>query len=178
MLVFLNGRLCKDTKDVTSNDFFHSIPKPPSQPVSVSPVGVDQIPGLNTLGLFLVRFDLGTGGQIAPHTHPRASEIVFVQEGTIEVGFVTSSTNTLFSKTLNPGDVFVFPVGLIHYLVNVGKTPAVAFAVLNSQNPGVVSVASSVFGSKPAINPDSLAKAFQLDVDVVKGLQAKFGGNN
>ncbi|KAJ0079287.1 hypothetical protein Patl1_23047 [Pistacia atlantica] len=114
-------------------------------------------------------------GQNAPHTHPRATEILVVLEGTLLVGFVTSNpNNTLISKFLNKGDVFVFPIGLIHFQFNVGKTNAVAMAGLSSQNPGVITIADAVFGSKPAINPDFLAKAFQLDVKVVKDLQAKF----
>ncbi|KAG4176396.1 hypothetical protein ERO13_A11G242000v2 [Gossypium hirsutum] len=95
--------------------------------------------------------------------------------GTLYVGFVTSNTdNRLITKVLYPGDVFVFPIGLIHFQFNVGKTNAVAFAALSSQNPGVITVANAVFGSNPPINPDVLVKAFQLDKNVVKNLQSKF----
>ncbi|KAE8720910.1 RmlC-like cupins superfamily protein [Hibiscus syriacus] len=80
----------------------------------------------------------------------------------------------LFTKILNPGDVFVFPMGLIHFQFNVGKSKAVAFGGLSSQNAGVISIANAAFGSNPSINPDVLAKAFQLDKDVVKDLQSKF----
>ncbi|KAJ4721176.1 Germin-like protein 1 [Melia azedarach] len=143
----------------------------------VTPVNVDQIPGLNTLGISLARIDYAPhGGQNPPHTHPRATEILTVLEGTLYVGFVMSNqlNNTLISKVLNKGDVFVFPVGLIHFQENIGRTKAVAIAALSSQNPGVVTIANSVFGSNPAIDPDVLARAFQLDQKVVKSLQAKF----
>ncbi|KAI9185851.1 hypothetical protein LWI28_011293 [Acer negundo] len=97
------------------------------------------------------------------------------QEGTLYVGFVTSNPeNKLFTKVLNKGDVFVFPVGLIHFQFNIGKTNAVAFAGLSSQNPGVITIANAVFGSDPPTNPDFLARAFKLDQKVVKSLQAKF----
>ncbi|KAF8112001.1 hypothetical protein N665_0069s0028 [Sinapis alba] len=43
-----------------------------------------------------------------------------------------------------------------------------------SQNPGVVTIANSVFGSNPAIDPNVLARAFQLDPKVIMDLQAKF----
>ncbi|MBA0674876.1 hypothetical protein Goari_016445, partial [Gossypium aridum] len=110
-----------------------------------------------------------------PHTHPRATEILVVVEGTLYVGFVTSNTdNRLIAKLLYPGDVFVFPIGLIHFQFNVGKTKAVAFAGLSSQNPGVITIANAVFGPNPSINPDILVKAFQLDKNVVKKLQSKF----
>ncbi|KAE8659987.1 Germin-like protein subfamily 1 member 7 [Hibiscus syriacus] len=119
------------------------------------------------------------GGLNPPHTHPRATEILVVVEGTLYVGFVTSNPeNHLFTKVLYPGDVFVFPVGLIHFQFNIGHTNAVAFAGLSSQNPGVITIANAVFGSDPAINPDVLAKAFQLDKNIVKQLQSRFWWDN
>ena len=182
--MFVNGKFCKDPKLASADDFFFSglnIPKDTSNPIgsNVTQVNVAQIPGLNTLGVSLARIDYAPYGQNPPHTHPRASEILFVQEGTLYVGFVTSNPdNKLFTKVLNKGDVFVFPVGLIHFQFNIGKTNAVAFAGLSSQNPGVITIANAVFGSDPPINPDFLARAFQLDQKVVKALQAKFWWDN
>ncbi|KAK2634499.1 hypothetical protein Ddye_029291 [Dipteronia dyeriana] len=182
--VFVNGKFCKDPKLAKPEDFFFSglnIPRNTSNPVgsTVTPVNVAQIAGLNTLGVSLVRIDYAPYGQNPPHTHPRASEILVVQEGTLYVGFVTSNPeNKLFTKILNKGDVFVFPIGLIHFQFNIGKTNAVAFAGLSSQNPGVITIANAVFGSDPPINPDFLARAFQLDQNVVKSLQAKFWWDN
>ncbi|XP_024014649.1 germin-like protein subfamily 1 member 11 isoform X2 [Eutrema salsugineum] len=143
---------------------------------NVTAVNVNNLPGLNTLGISLVRIDYGVNGQNPPHTHPRATEILVVQQGTLFVGFVSSNGdgNRLFTKTLNKGDVFVFPEGLIHFQANVGRSPAVAFAALSSQNPGVVTIANTVFGSNPPINPNVLARAFQLDPKVVIDLQNKF----
>ena len=142
---------------------------------NVTTVNVDQIPGLNTLGISLVRIDYAPYGQNPPHTHPRATEILVVLEGTLYVGFVTSNPeNRFFSKVLNKGDVFVFPIGLIHFQFNVGKTNAIALAGLSSQNPGVITIANAVFGSNPPINPDVLAKAFQLDKNVIEYLQKVF----
>ncbi|XP_044483860.1 germin-like protein subfamily 1 member 17 [Mangifera indica] len=181
--VFVNGKFCRDPKLVKAEDFYFSVKMPgnTNNPVSsnVTAVNVNQIPGLNTLGISAARIDFAPYGQNPPHTHPRATEILVVLEGTLLVGFVTSDPNhTLISKVLNPGDVFVFPIGLIHFQVNIGKTNAVAFSGLSSQNPGVITIASAVFGSNPPINPDFLAKAFQLDVKVVKDLEAKFKMDN
>ncbi|XVF57026.1 hypothetical protein PTKIN_Ptkin06aG0169700 [Pterospermum kingtungense] len=183
--VFVNGKFCKDPMLAKAEDFFYSglnVPRNTSNPVgsTVTPVNVAQIPGLNTLGISLVRIDYAPyGGLNPPHTHPRATEILVVVEGILYVGFVTSSPeNRLITKVLYPGDVFVFPVGLIHFQFNVGKTNAVAFAALSSQNPGVITIANAVFGSNPAINPDVLVKAFQLDKNVVKDLQSKFWWDN
>ena len=142
---------------------------------NVTNVNVDTFPGLNTLGISLARIDFAPYGQNPPHTHPRGTEILVVLEGTLFVGFVTSNTdNRLFTKTLNKGDVFVFPIGLIHFQVNVGKTNAIAISGLSSQNAGAITIANAVFGSNPPINPDVLTKAFQLDKKVVKYLQKEF----
>ena len=91
-------------------------------------MNVDQIPSLNTLGISLVRIDYAPYGQNPPHTHSRATKILVVLEGTLYVGFVASNTeNRLFTKVLNKVDVFVFPVGLIHFQFNVGKTNAICW---------------------------------------------------
>ncbi|KDP20185.1 hypothetical protein JCGZ_00001 [Jatropha curcas] len=55
--------------------------------------------------------------------------------------------------------------------MNIGKTPAVALAALNSQNPGVVTSANTIFGAVPAVNPDLLARAFHIDKELVTKLQ-------
>ncbi|KAJ7968912.1 Germin-like protein subfamily 1 member [Quillaja saponaria] len=178
--VFVNGNFCKDPKLANANDFFFKgLNKPgnTSNPLGseVTPVNVQQIPGLNTLGISLVRIDFAPKGLIPPHIHPRASEILVVEEGTLYVGFVTSNTeNRLFTKVLKKGDVFVFPIGLIHFLLNVDDGNAVAFAGLSSQNPGVITIANAVFGSNPSISPDVLTKAFQVDKNVVNYLQKQF----
>ncbi|KAK7830435.1 germin-like protein subfamily 1 member 7 [Quercus suber] len=165
---------------VTANDFFFSGLNIPGNTAankvgsSVNLVNVDKLPGLNTLGISLARLDFAPYGLNPPHTHPRGTELLVVIEGTLLVGFVTSNPNKLFTKVLNKGDVFVFPIGLIHFQFNVGQTNAVAFAGLSSQNPGLITIANAVFGSNPPINLDVLAKAFQLDKNVVEYLQKQF----
>ncbi|CAA2967422.1 germin subfamily 1 member 13 [Olea europaea subsp. europaea] len=191
--VFVNGKICKDPNMVSADDFLFPGPNMPglnvpgntSNPLGskVTPVNVNQLPGLNTFGISLVRIDYAPYGLNPPHTHPRATEVLVVVEGTLYVGFVTSNPadpkvkNKLFTKTLNPGDVFVFPEGLIHFQFNVGKNNAVVFAGLSSQNPGVITIANAVFGSDPPINPDVLTKAFQVDANVIKYLQGQFWWN-
>ncbi|XP_073154343.1 putative germin-like protein 2-1 [Henckelia pumila] len=176
----VNGFVCKDSKMVEASDFFFSglhLPGNTSNPVGskVTPVTVAQIPGLNTLGISLARVDFAPWGINAPHTHPRATEILTVIEGSLEVGFVTSNPeNNLIRKVLQKGDVFVFPKGLVHFERNVGYGNAVAIVGLSSQNPGVITIGNAVFGSKPAIADDLLAKSFQVDTKTVDWIQSKF----
>lgn len=178
--VFVNGKFCKDLEDSKAEDFFFSGLQNPGNtdnPVgsNVTTVNVEKIPGLNTLGISLARIDFAPYGENPPHTHPRGTEILVVIEGTLLVGFVTSNPeNRLFTKVLNKGDVFVFPIGLIHFQFNVGHTNAIAIYGLSSQNAGVITIADAIFGSDPPINPDVLSKAFQLDKNIVEYLQKKF----
>jgi len=182
--VFVNGKFCKDPKIVKADDFFFSGLRKPGN--TSNPVGsvvtfatVAQVPGLNTLGVSLGRIDFATNGLNPPHTHPRASESLFVLEGTLYAGLVTSNPdNRLFTKVLKTGDVFVFPEGLIHFQLNVGKNKAVAIAAFGSQNPERVDIANAVFGSDPRIPLDVLTKAFQVDKNVIDQLQAQFEYNN
>ncbi|CAK9321273.1 unnamed protein product [Citrullus colocynthis] len=176
----MNGVVCKDPNVVEAKDFFMSglnVAGNTNNPVgsAVTPANVVKIPGLNTLGIMMVRIDYAPGGINAPHTQPRATEILTVLEGMLLVGFVTSNTgNRLITKTLKKGDVFVFPIGLIHFQQNIGYGPAVAIASLSSQNPGVVTIANAVFGSKPDIPTNILAKAFQIDSTIIANIQSKF----
>nr|XP_043629297.1 germin-like protein subfamily 1 member 7 [Erigeron canadensis] len=178
--VFVNGVVCKDPKLVKADDFLFrglNVMGNTYNDVgsNVTLVNVDMLPGLNTLGISLARIDYAPNGINAPHTHPRATEILTVIEGSLLVGFVTSNPeNNLFTKVLEVGDVFVFPEGLIHFQANVGHGNALAIAGLSSQNPGAITIANAVFGSNPDIDANILAKAFQVDADVVTKIQAKF----
>nr|GMC97443.1 germin-like protein subfamily 1 member 20 [Ipomoea batatas] len=184
--VFVNGKPCKDPKRVEANDFYMAAGfNTPTGGVNLSSNGlvakfldVDRFPALNTMGLSIARTDFKRNGIIPPHTHPRATEVVFMLEGTLEVGFVSSNPlngqkNKLFSKILKPGDVFVFPMGLVHFFYNVGRTNAVMFSAFSSQNPGFVSVANSAFGSEPPISDDVLTKAFRLNKNDIDYLQSQ-----
>ncbi|KAL3833721.1 hypothetical protein ACJIZ3_008457 [Penstemon smallii] len=178
--VRVNGFACLDPKQVTAAHFLFkglNIPGNTSNPLGVfiNRPTVNEIPGLNTLGISTVRVDYAPRGVVPPHRHPRAAEILLVLEGTVLAGFVTSDPeNKLISKVLQKGDVFAFPFGLIHFQQNVGYGNAVSIGFLSSQNPGVISIANSVFGTNPPIKDDVLAKAFQVDKTIVHQLQAPY----
>lgn len=143
---------------------------------NVTAIDVNNLPALNTLGISVARIDFAPRGLNPPHIHPRATEILIVIEGTLYVGFVSSNQNNnhLITKVLNKGDVFVFPISLIHFQFNVGVGKAVAIASLSSQNPGVINIANAVFGSNPSISPEVLAKGFQVNKTIVEYLQKQF----
>ncbi|KAL4572632.1 hypothetical protein LXL04_019412 [Taraxacum kok-saghyz] len=167
--LLVNGFACKDPKLVTASDFFFSglhLKGNTSNAMGSKGtlVTVAQLPGLNTLGISMARIDFAPWGINPPHTHPRATEILTIIEGTIQVGFITSNPeNRLITKVLQKGDVFVFPQGLVHFQRNIGNGNVVGIAGLSSQNPGVNTIGNAVFGANPDIPDDLLAKAFQVD---------------
>ncbi|GJN25445.1 hypothetical protein PR202_gb13272 [Eleusine coracana subsp. coracana] len=165
--LFMNGFPCKDPTTVVASDFKtlllnHAGDLNNMVRSSVNMVTATEFPGLNTLGLSVARTDVAPGGAVLPHYHPRASEIMFVHGSNVVVGFFDTKGRQ-FQKTLGEGDVFIFPRGLVHYIMNYGFGLATTFSVLNSQNPGVVGITHGMFA------PDS---------DVVEGLMSrmlKFG---
>ncbi|KAI3979329.1 hypothetical protein MKX01_020537 [Papaver californicum] len=164
--------------EVTSNDFFYSGLVNQASTDNPLRVGVrlgdvNNFPGLNTLGLSINRADFAPGGIIPLHTHPRASETVFIIKGQILIGFI-STTNVLYSKVLKAGEMFIVPKGLVHFLKNVGPGKATGLAIFNSQLPGTAILANNLFGSNPTIPNDILAMNFQVDEKIIKGIKSKF----
>ncbi|XP_057812760.1 rhicadhesin receptor-like [Cryptomeria japonica] len=102
--------------------------------------------------------------------------MIFVLEGKLTVGFV-DTTNKLFSTVIKKGDVFVFPKGLVHFVQNVGYSPASVIAALNSQAPGNSVIPLVTFASNPAIPSYVLAKSFQINVTEAEAIRKKLGGS-
>jgi quercetin dioxygenase-like cupin family protein len=179
--IILNGLVCRNPATVNGTDFaFTGFEKAGNTDNSLGSVvtpgfaGVNY-PALNTLGLALARIDYAKGGGLVPpHTHPRATEVLYVVKGTLYVGFVDTN-DKLYSAVLHKGDVFVFPKGLLHFQLNIGHAPAFSISVLNSQNPGVQLTANALFGAQPPIQDNVLAKAFGIPVSEVQTIKKGFG---
>ncbi|KAJ8498319.1 hypothetical protein OPV22_008871 [Ensete ventricosum] len=175
--VKLNGFACKPAANVTEADFFFKGLATPGATNNtmgslVTGANVEKIPGLNTLGVSLSRIDYAPGGLNPPHTHPRATEIVFVLDGTLDVGFITTA-NKLIAKTITKGEVFVFPRGLVHFQKNNGAVPAAVIAGFNSQLPGTQSIAATLFAATPSVPDNVLSKAFQIGTKEVEEIKSR-----
>ena len=147
--IFINGLPCKNPSTITPQDFKSTKLTQPGDTDNFSRsatkiVTASDFPGLNTLGLSIGRTDLEVDGTVMPHSHPRASEMFFVEKGTVIAGFIDTNNN-VFESVLKAGDVFVFPRGLLHFCFNQGFNVATAYSVLNSQNPGVASISGALF---------------------------------
>lgn len=171
----LNGLPCISYANVTVDDFALRLFGKPGN-ISASPFGFSVIPGfaginypgLNTLGVAIARIDVGPFESVPPHTHPHATELFYVTEGSFYVGFV-DSTDKLFATNVTKGDVFVFPKGLLHFALSTSKGLSTAIVAFNSQNPLTQLAAPALFASN--IPDVVLEKAFFISkatVDQIK----------
>ncbi|KAL6227566.1 hypothetical protein ACLB2K_001523 [Fragaria x ananassa] len=156
------GYACKNPSDVKVDDFVYSGLGVPGNISNLSKVGISaalvaQVPGLNGLGLSMVRADLEVGGVVPLHTH-RASEAIFVAEGKVIAGFIASD-NKAYVKNLNKG-----------------STPALVYAVFSSDDPGVQILQNALFQND--FQTELIAKTTLLDTAEIKKLKALLGGTN
>ncbi|KAJ9190391.1 hypothetical protein P3X46_001602 [Hevea brasiliensis] len=174
-----SGYACRNPAIVTVDDFVFSGLGAAGNTTNiisaaVTPGFVQQFPGVNGLGLSTARLDLAPGGVIPIHTHPAASEILFVVYGKITAGFISSSANKVYVKTLKKGDVMIFPQGLLHFQINAGGTTALAIVSFNSPEPGLQITDFALFGNNLPSN--LVEKTTFLDDAQVKKLKGVLGG--
>ena len=174
------GYSCKKPTEVTVSDFVYSglgIPGNTSNLIkaAVTPAFVNQLPGFNGLGLSIARVDLAIGGVVPFHTHPHASEVLLVTQGQLCAGFISSS-NSVYYKTLQKGDIMVFPKGLLHFQLNAGKSIAMFFAGFNNEDPGLQITDFALFGNE--LPTDLVAAASFLSPAEIKRLKGVLGGTN
>ncbi|KAJ9173305.1 hypothetical protein P3X46_016456 [Hevea brasiliensis] len=134
----------------------------------VTKATLKEFPALEGQGVSVSAIIYPPSGINLPHVHPRASELLMVLQGSLEVGFV-DSTNKLFTQTLQAPDMFIFPKGLVHFQVNTKTdSPSKALGVFGSANAGTVSLPSTLFGS--GISAEILAVAFKTDEETISKL--------
>ncbi|CAF1301861.1 unnamed protein product [Adineta steineri] len=107
-------------------------------------------PGLINHGIAMTIGYLGPCGINLPHAHPRATEINFSVDGDFQIGFFQENGASFIMNELHKNQVAVFPKGAIHFEQNLNCTPATFVAAFNSEDPGVLTISNSFFGSLPA----------------------------
>ncbi|KAL5583136.1 hypothetical protein UlMin_015578 [Ulmus minor] len=142
----------------------------PPTSFKVSKASLAEFPALNgqSVSYAVLQFPAMTTNP--PHTHPRSAELLFLLDGSLQVGFV-DTTNTLFTQTLQTGDLFVFPKGLVHFQYNAdAKNPALAISAFGSANAGTVSLPNTLFAT--GIDDNVLAISLKTDVATIQALKA------
>ncbi|KAI3524755.1 hypothetical protein L1887_03419 [Cichorium endivia] len=152
-----------------TRDFFNGSVKPTSMQASFV-----EFPALNGQSVSFSMLRLAPGGVSAPHIRPHATGLFLVLEGQFEVGFV-DTTNKLYTQTLQTGDMFIFPKGLVHYQYNADmKKAAVGVAAFGSASAALISVPVTLFEGN--IDDVVLAKSFKTDVATIQKLRTDPGG--
>ncbi|KAG6505607.1 germin-like protein 8-14 [Zingiber officinale] len=173
------GYPCKPVSEIGYCDFVFSGLATPGNTsnlikAAVTPAFVSQFPAVNGLSISAARLDLAVGGVIPLHTHPRGSELLVVIEGNITAGLISSSNDVYVAK-LHAGDTMIFPQGLLHFQINSGNSPVVAFVSLSSPDPGIQITALSLFSNNL---PSEIVEAVTfLDDAEVKKLKKLLGGS-
>ncbi|BBN00977.1 protein MpCupin29 [Marchantia polymorpha subsp. ruderalis] len=130
---------------------------------------IGKFPGLTSEGLTVVQFKMVPCGENVPHTHPRATELLsLISGGPLQAGFVDTKGETHIN-ILYPGDLIVFPRGLLHFEVNVGTETAFYISALNSQNPGTLDAAGAVL----QLPERAAAIALNIDIAAVRALKSQ-----
>ncbi|KAI3450724.1 hypothetical protein Pfo_007389 [Paulownia fortunei] len=149
-----------------------SAPIPPT--FKVVKATMEQFPALNGQSVSYAVLIYPASSVNPVHTHPRSAELLFLVQGSLQVGFV-DSTNKLFTQTLQQGDIFVFPKGLVHFQYNAdAKNPALAISAFGSASAGTVSLPNTLFNS--TIDDTVLALSFKTDVATIQKLKAGLKG--
>ncbi|XP_068664295.1 germin-like protein 9-3 [Aristolochia californica] len=129
-----------------------------------------EFPALDGQSVSYAALTFPAGSINPPHTHPRSAELLFLVYGSLDVGFV-DTTGKLYAQTLQAGDMFVFPKGLVHYQLNSdAKNPALALSAFGSASAGTVSIPNTLFLS--GIDDNVLAMSFKTDVATIQKLKA------
>ncbi|XP_034674301.1 auxin-binding protein ABP19a-like [Vitis riparia] len=134
----------------------------------------DKFPCLNGLGVSMARADIALGDVIPMHTHPNASKMILIANGSVTAGLISSDT-TVYLKTLKEGDIMVFPQGLLHFQVNTGWTQALLWVSFGSSSPGLQILSNALFSNN--LPSELIEKTTFLYDDEVKRLKALLGGS-
>jgi len=87
---------------------------------------------------------LGPCGMVAPHSHPRATEILVNVAGPpLMAGLITEGGAPTIIGYAGPGNVTVLPQGSTHFVASTGCEPTVIVAAFNSESPGALFVSQS-----------------------------------
>lgn len=142
--------------------------------LKVTKASMREFAALEGQSVSLAFLEFPPGGINPPHTHPRASELLFLLYGTLEVT-VVDTKNVPYKQRLQAGDMFVFPKGLLHLQYNRNhKETAIAVSAFGGANAGTVSVPNSVFAT--GIDDLILAKAFKTDVATIQHIKSGLTG--
>jgi len=118
---------------------------------NVTLANVANFPALFANGMAMAIGQMEPCGMNTPHTHPRATEFLFLVNGNLEAGFIEENGARFVINDLTAGQGTIFPKGSIHYQINLGCDPITFVAALNDEDPGASQIAQRFFGLPPDV---------------------------
>ncbi|CAL8120462.1 unnamed protein product [Prunus armeniaca] len=129
-----------------------------------------EFPALNGQSVSYAVLQFPPNTLFPPHTRPDATGLLFLVDGSLEVGLIDTKNN-LYTQKLQTGDLFIFPKGLVHYQCNSDpQRPATAIAAFGSSSARAVTVLPAVFTT--GVDDVILAKSFNTDVGTIEKIKA------
>ncbi|TYH76983.1 hypothetical protein ES332_D04G122900v1 [Gossypium tomentosum] len=122
-----------DAKFFTHSAFRVLIGADPPTAFKFMKVSEAEFPALNGQGVSYAVLQFPSGSLNPSHRHPHSAELLFLLIGSLKVGFVDAN-DVLHTLTLQAGDLFIFPVGVVHYQYNYGRDLAFAISAFGSAN--------------------------------------------
>jgi len=160
------GQRAQFTAENYTFDLLGSTPTAGGSAGEIRPLTVVQLPALAGEGLSYFLFNIEPCGINLPHSHPRATELLYVIDSdSLLTGLVEENArpHVYIRNVLKTGHATFFPVGLIHFQQNLSCRNATFISALNSEDPGVITTTLRLFD----ITDDELLAA-SLNVTVIQ----------
>jgi len=101
-------------------------------------------PGVIGTGSAMLMGFLGPCGMVAPHIHPRATEILVNVAGPpLMTGVIPEGGAPSIVGYAGVGNVTLLPQGSVHFVASTGCYPTVIVAGFNNESPGVLFVSQA-----------------------------------
>ncbi|KAK6358803.1 hypothetical protein TWF730_008122 [Orbilia blumenaviensis] len=133
-------------------------------PGSVVTANAANFPAVIGNGMSLALITLAPCGMLPAHIHPRAANYVIATKGSIRTYFFEENGAKLIVNTLTPNVMTIFPQASLHTMFNEGCTEATLVSALSSEDPGILTLANSLF----ELPTDLASNAFGGDISGFK----------
>lgn len=152
-------------------DLMGSVPPNITPAGTIQPLNVENLPALAGLGVSYSLFNIEPCGINLPHSHPRATELLYVISAkNLRTAFVEENGGRVIVNDIATGEATFFPEGLIHYQQNLSCEPATYISALGHEDPGVVTITTQFFQLPNEALQGSLGKDEILVNELIAGL--------
>ncbi|ETN42868.1 uncharacterized protein HMPREF1541_02026 [Cyphellophora europaea CBS 101466] len=126
---------------------FSKVMADPYHPGSVLNANAATFPIITGSGMTVAQLNLGPCAMLAPHSHPRATNLVVSVSGSTKTFMRAENGADDRVTTLTPGKMTVFPQGSMHAMVNQGCSDNLLYSFLNHEDSGTLNFAQSLWAT-------------------------------